>query len=56
MLAGLTFAMDDDPAVVFGNMLCDLLARKLDLLYVVAVAVHCGGCLCVEIDWVEIAF
>jgi hypothetical protein len=43
VLAEPTFAMDDDPAVVFGDMLRDLLARKLDFLLVVAVAVHCGG-------------
>ena len=42
VLGGLTFAMDDDPAVVFGDMLCDLLARELDFLFVVAVAIHYG--------------
>jgi hypothetical protein len=45
MLAGRTFAMDDDPAVILGDMLCDLLARKLDFLRVVAVPVHRGGLL-----------
>ena len=42
--------MDDDPAVVFGDMLCNLLARKLHFLRVVAVAVHRGGCLCVDVN------
>ena len=50
MFAGLTFAMDDDPAVVFGDMFCNLLARKLNLLLVVAVAIHRDGWLCVEVD------
>jgi len=50
MLGALAFAMNNDPAVVFGDMLCDLLARELDLLFVVAVAVHFGDCLCGDVD------
>jgi hypothetical protein len=50
VLDGPTFAMDDDPAVVFGDMLSDLLARELDLLFVVAVAIHCGGDLYGDVD------
>lgn len=43
-----TLAMDDDPAVIFGDMLCNLLARELDFLLVVAVAVHLVECMCVD--------
>jgi hypothetical protein len=49
-VAELTFAVDDDPAVVFGDMLCDLLARELDFLRVVAVAVHRGDCVRVNVS------
>lgn len=37
----LTSSVDDDPAVVFGAVLRDILARELVLLRVVAVVVHC---------------
>lgn len=42
--------MDNDPTVVFGDMLCNLLARKLDFLLVVAVAVHLVDRLCVDVN------
>lgn len=42
MLDGLTFAVDDYPAVIFGSVLRDLLARELHSLLVVAIVVHGG--------------
>ena len=42
VLNGLTFAVDDYPAVIFGGVLCDLLARELHGLLVVAIAIHFG--------------
>jgi hypothetical protein len=42
--------MDNDPAVVLGDMLCNLLAREFDSLRVVAVAVHRGDCVRVNVS------
>jgi hypothetical protein len=39
---GLTFAVDNYPAVVFGSVLRDLLASELHGLLVVAIVVHGG--------------
>ena len=42
MDGGLTFAVDDYPAVVLGGMLRDLLAGELHGLLVVAIVIHGG--------------
>ena len=46
---GLTFAVDDYPAVVLGSVLCDLLAGELHGLLVVAIAVHGGEAYMLEL-------
>jgi hypothetical protein len=39
---GLTFAVNNDPAVIFGSVLGDLLAGELHGLLVVAIVIHGG--------------